>query len=79
MASNDARRPDDEPTRLFDKSSGDAGSSGSTDSRTTGGATGTGLATASANLFTPRVHESLPGNSQNGCVVSNLPCLLKRC
>lgn len=75
VVSNDTKRQDDVPPRLFDKSSGDASSTntrhvGSTDGRTTGGATALAFGTASSNLFSQRTHESLPGKSQNGCVIS---------
>ncbi|KAI0240065.1 hypothetical protein LSAT2_009246 [Lamellibrachia satsuma] len=71
VVSNDTKRQDDVPPRLFDKSSGDASSTntrhvGSTDGRTTGGATALAFGTASSNLFSQRTHESLPGKSQNG-------------
>ena len=68
---NDTKRQDD---TLADKSSGDASSTntrhaGSTDSRTTGGATALGFGTPSSNLFSQGTHEALPSKSQNGCVI----------
>ncbi|KAK2194157.1 hypothetical protein NP493_2g16015 [Ridgeia piscesae] len=65
---NDTKRQDD---TLADKSSGDASSTntrhaGSTDSRTTGGATSLGFGTPSSNLFSQGTHEALPSKSQNG-------------
>ena len=79
-APNDTKRQDD---TLVDKSSGDASTTntrhaGSTDSRTTGGATALGFGTPSSNLFSQGTHDALPSKSQNGCVIFIERCLTLR-